>query len=129
PVERGQNVAAGAVLVKIDNQETIAKHEQALAAKVVAEAQLANINAGTRAEVIAARKAAHERAQSSVVLAQKTFDRVSQLAEHGNAPQARLDQATDTLHESERAVDQAKSAYEQAVNGYTAEERQIAAAS
>src|SRR6516162_7309215 len=128
PVERGQDVAAGAVLVKIDNPETVAKNEQALAAKVVAEAQLANINVGTRAEVIAARKAALERAQASVVLAQKTYDRVSQLAEHGNAPQARLDQATDTLHENQRAVDQAKSAYEQAVNGYTKEEREIAVA-
>jgi HlyD family secretion protein len=128
PVERGQDVAAGAVLVKIDNPETIAKNGQALAAKIVAEAQLANINAGTRAEVIAAKKAALERAQASVVLAQKTYDRVSQLAEHGNAPIARLDQATDSLHESERAVDQAKSAYEQAVNGYTKEEREIAAA-
>jgi HlyD family secretion protein len=129
PVERGQDVAAGAVLVKIDNPETVAKHEQALAAKIVADAQLANINAGTRAEVIAARKAALERAQASVVLAQKTYDRVSQLAEHGNAPIARLDQATDSLHESQRAVDQAKSAYEQAVNGYTREEREIAVAS
>src|SRR5215471_3990248 len=114
PVERGQDVAAGAVLVRIDNPETIAKNEQALAAKIVAEAQLANINVGTRVEVIAARKAALERAQASVVLAQKTYDRVSQLAEHGNAPIARLDQATDSLHESQRAVDQAKSAYEQA---------------
>jgi HlyD family secretion protein len=128
PVVRGQNVAAGAVLVRVDNPETIARHEQTLAAKIVAEAQLANINAGTRAEVIAARKAALERAQASVVLAQKTYDRVSQLAEHGNAPIARLDQATDALHESQRAVDQARSAHEQAVNGYTAEEHQIAAA-
>jgi HlyD family secretion protein len=128
PVERGENIAAGAVLVRIDNPETLAKHEQALAAKVVADAQLANIKAGTRAEVIAARKAALERAQASVILAQKTYDRISQLAEHGNAPQARLDQATDALHESQRATDQAKSAYEQAVNGYTAEERQISAA-
>src|SRR5438128_6727284 len=128
PVERGQDVAAGAVLVRIDNPETIAKNEQALAAKIVADAQLSNINAGTRAEVIAARKAAHERAQASVVLAQKTYDRVSQLAEHGNAPIARLDQATDSLHESQRAVDQAKSAYEQAVNGYTKEEHEIAEA-
>ncbi len=128
PVGRGQNVAAGAVLVKIDNPETIAKNEQALAAKGVAEAQLANINAGTRAEVIAARKAALERAQSGVVLAQKTYDRVSQLAERGNAPIARLDQVTDALHESQRAVDQAQSAYEQAVNGYTKEEREIAVA-
>src|SRR6516162_2252407 len=84
PVVRGQNVAAGAVLVKIDNPETIAKHEQALAAKVVADAQLANINVGTRVETIAARKAALERAEASVVLAQKTYNRVSQLAEHGN---------------------------------------------
>ncbi len=128
PVTRGENVAAGAVLVRIDNPENIAKREQAVAGKLVADAQLANINAGTRPEVIAARKAALERAQASVVLAQKTYDRISQLAEHGNAPQARLDQVTDSLHESQRAVDQAKSAYEQAVNGYTAEERQIAAA-
>ena len=128
PVVRGQDVAAGAVLVRIDNPETIAKNDQALAARIVAEAQLANIKAGTRAEVIAARKAALERAQASVVLAQKTHDRVSQLAEHGNASIARLDQATDSLHESQRAVDQARSAHEQAVNGYTAEERQIAAA-
>jgi len=128
PVVRGQNVDAGAILVRIDNPETLAKNEQALAAKVVAEAQRANINAGTRAEVIAARKAAMERAQASVILAQKTYDRVNQLAASGNAPQARLDQMTDSLHESQRAADQAKSAYEQAVNGYTREEHEIAEA-
>jgi HlyD family secretion protein len=47
PAGRGQKIDASAVLVKIDNPETIAKNEQALAAKVVAAAQLANINAGT----------------------------------------------------------------------------------
>jgi HlyD family secretion protein len=128
PVARGQNVAANAVLVRIDNPETIAKHEQAVAAKVVADAQLANINVGTRAEVIAARKAALERAQAGLVLAQKTYERVRVLAEQANAPQARLDQVTDGLHGAERAVDQAQSAYDQAVNGYTKEEREIAAA-
>jgi HlyD family secretion protein len=128
PVERGENVAAGAVLVKIDNPETVAKNDQAIAAKIVAGAQLANIKVGTRVEVIAARKAELERAQASVVLAQKTYDRVSQLAEHGNAPIARLDQATDSLHEAQRNVDQAKSAHEQAVNGYTKEEHEIAEA-
>jgi HlyD family secretion protein len=128
PVVRGQNVAANAVLVQIDNPETVAKNQQAVAAKIVADAQLANIHAGTRAEVIAARKAELERAQASVVLAQKTYERARDLAASGNAPQARLDQTTDTLHESERAVDQAKSNYEQAVNGYTKEEREIAEA-
>jgi len=129
PVERGQNVPASAVLVRIDNPETVAKHEQMKAAKAVADAQLANVLVGTRVETIAARKAEMERAQAALVLAQKTFDRTHTLTEQGNAPQARLDQVTDALHESERAVDQAKSAYEQAVNGYTKEERAIAKAS
>ena len=127
-VNEGQDVAAGAVLVRIDNPETIAKNEQALAAKIVAESQLANINAGTRAEVIAARKAALEQAEAGMIEAKKTYDRKSQLVQHGNAPQAQLDHATDSLHQAERAVDQAKSAHEQAVNGYTREERQIAEA-
>src|SRR6201991_647989 len=128
PVNRGQNVPAGAVLVQIDNPETLAKHAQMRAAMAVAEAQLANVLVGTRAEVIAARKAELERGQAALVLAQKTFERTNTLTGQGNAPQARLDQMTDTLHESERAVDQAKSAYDQAVNGYTREERAIARA-
>ena len=128
PVERGQDVAAGAVLVRIDNPETLAKRKQAIAAKVVAEAQLANINVGTRAEVIAARKAELERAQAAVVLAQKTFDRTSQLAREQFAPQAQLDLNKDRLEEAQKAVEQAQSAYSQAVNGYTKEEREIAVA-
>src|SRR5262249_60931538 len=40
PAQRGQDGAAGAVLVKIDNPETNAKNEQALAPKIVAEAAL-----------------------------------------------------------------------------------------
>jgi HlyD family secretion protein len=79
-------------------------------------------------ETIAARKAELERAQAALVLAQKTFDRTRILTEQGNSPQSRLDQMTDSLHENERAVDQANSAYEQAVNGYTKEERAIAKA-
>jgi len=128
PIERGQNVPANAVLVKIDNPETGAKLEQMRAAMAVAEAQLANVLVGTRVETVAARKAELQRMEAALVLAQKTYDRTHTLTEQGNAPQARLDQVTDALHEAERAVDQAKSAYEQAVNGYTKEERAIAKA-
>src|SRR6201991_2222471 len=62
PVERGRNVAANAVLVRIDNPETVAKLDQMRTAKVVSEAQLANILVGTRVEVVAARKAEMDRA-------------------------------------------------------------------
>src|SRR5580698_7618926 len=106
----------------------MAKHQQMKAAKAVAEAQLANVLVGTRVETIAARKAEMERAQSALVLAQKTFDRTNTLTQQGNAPQSKLDQVTDTLHESERAVDQATSAFQQAVNGYTKEERAVSRA-
>jgi HlyD family secretion protein len=127
-VARGENLAAGAVLIQIDNPETTAKLKQMLAAKLVAEAQLANVDAGTRPELVAVRKAAYEKAQANQVLAQKTYDRTYQLFQQGHSPQAQVDQMTDKLEESQRAVEQAKSAYDQAVNGYTREERQIAAA-
>jgi len=107
---------------------TVAKLAQARAAKVVAEAQLANINVGTRAEVIAARKAGYERAQAAAILAQQTYDRTNDLMLKGFASRQQFDQATDSLREAQKATEQAKYAYNQAVNGYTREERQIALA-
>ncbi|MBV9637626.1 MAG: biotin/lipoyl-binding protein, partial [Methylobacteriaceae bacterium] len=53
PVERGGNVAAGQLLFEIDNPELVTKLREAEAGLAVANAQLANIEAGTRAEVIA----------------------------------------------------------------------------
>ena len=50
PVERGDNVAAGQLLYEIDNPELITKLHQAEAALAVASANLAHIEAGTRAE-------------------------------------------------------------------------------
>src|SRR5262249_16308941 len=61
-------------------------------------------------------------------LAQKTFDRTSQLSREQFAPQAQLDLNKDRLEEAQKAAEQAQSAYGQAVNGYTKEEREIAAA-
>ena len=53
PVSRGDNVAAGQLLVAIDNPELVMKLREAEAAKVVAAADLARIEVGTRAEVVA----------------------------------------------------------------------------
>ena len=46
----------------------------------------------------------------------------------GFASHQQVDQVTDFLRENEKATEQAKFAYEQAVHGYTREERQIAVA-
>jgi HlyD family secretion protein len=128
PVERGDNVSAGQLLYEIDNPELTTKLKEAQAGLAVASAQLANIEAGTRAEVIAQRKAAVETASANLTLAQHTYDRVKELAGNGNAPIQRLDEVTDQLQVAQRSLDQAKAALLAAVNGYTAEERGIARA-
>src|SRR5262249_25132589 len=75
-VERGENVPADAVLLRIDNPELVAKLAEAVAAKGVADAELARIHAGTRAETVAARKAEIDRTAADVALAQQTYDRL-----------------------------------------------------
>ena len=62
-VVRGQDAAAGALLVSIDNPELVAQLRQAAAELEVAKAELARINVGTRQEIIAQRR---EKAQQTV---------------------------------------------------------------
>ncbi|MGA7325896.1 MAG: efflux RND transporter periplasmic adaptor subunit [Rhodomicrobium sp.] len=128
PVERGDNVAAGAVLYTISNPQLVTSLKQAEAVKTVAEANLANILAGTRSEVIAQRKAAVDSAAANLTLARRTFERTKTLVAEGHSPQQQLDQVTDQLEVAQRSSDQAKLAHEEAVNGYTKEERAIARA-
>ena len=128
PVERGDNVKAGQLLYEIDNPELVTKWREAQAALGVANANLANILAGTRAEVIAQKKAALDSANADLTLAQQTYNRIKELAGSGNAPLQRLDEVTNQLQVAQRGADQAKLAYEEAVNGYTKEQRGIARA-
>jgi len=72
--------------------------------KLVAERSSRMSMRGTRPELIAVRKAAYEKAQANQVLAQKTYDRTYQLFQQGHSPQAQVDQMTDKLEESQRAV-------------------------
>jgi HlyD family secretion protein len=128
PIGRGDNVVAGQVLLVIDNPELITKLHEAEAAKAVALADLARIQVGTRAEVIAARKAAVAAGEANVKLARQTYDRTKQLSEREYASVQRLDEATASLDVAQRSLDQAKLAYDEAVAGYTAEERGVAKA-
>jgi HlyD family secretion protein len=74
-VKRGQDVAAGTILLVIDNPELVAQLHEAEAEKLVADAELARINVGTRSEIIAQRKAEIDRAAADLTLAQQTFSR------------------------------------------------------
>ena len=93
PVVRGEDVAASATLLAIENPELVA----AAADKAAADAELARINVGTRSEVVAQRKAEIDRAMADLTLAQQTYNRTKQLAAAHFAPLSKLDQDTDAL--------------------------------
>ncbi|HWA46042.1 MAG TPA: efflux RND transporter periplasmic adaptor subunit [Hypericibacter adhaerens] len=128
PVARGQDVGAGTALLQIDNPELVARYNEAIAAKGVADAELARIYAGTREETVAARKAQIDRLSADVTLAQVTYERVRKLVTTKDASQQQLDQATAALQVAQRALDQGKLSYEEALNGFTPEEVKIAEA-
>ncbi len=117
PVVRGQDVAAGATLLVIDNPELIAELHEAEAEKMVADAELARINVGTRSEIIAQRKAEIDRAAADLTLARQTYNRTKQLAAAKFAPQSKLDQDMDALTLAQKRLDQANLASQEAVKG------------
>jgi HlyD family secretion protein len=129
PVSRGDNVSAGQVLLTIENQQLLTKLQEAQAARTVSLADLARIQAGTRPETIAARKAAVTAGEASLKLAHQTYDRVKQLADRDFASNQRLDEATASLDVAVTNAEQAKLAYEAAVKGATAEEIGVAKSS
>jgi HlyD family secretion protein len=98
------------------------------AARAVALADLARIEAGTRPETIAARKAAAAAAEASAQLAQQVYDRVKQLADRDFASAQRLDEATASLDVALRSAEQARLSLAAAEAGATAEERGVARA-
>jgi HlyD family secretion protein len=125
-VRRGEDVPAGAVLVRIDNPELVAKLAEAVAAKGVADAELARIHAGTRAETVAVRKAEIDRTAAALDLAQETYDRLRKLVAGQYATQQHLDEATAALQVAQRSYDQAKLGYQEATAGFTPEEVRMA---
>lgn len=129
PVDRGQNVTAGQVLVTIDNPELLTRLKEAEAARSVAQADFKRIEVGTRAEVIASRRAALEAAEANAHLAAQTYDRTKQLTNRDFASVQKLDEATATLDMARRSQQQAKLSLEEAIAGYTAEERGVAKSS
>jgi HlyD family secretion protein len=127
-VARSQDVSQGAPLIRIDNPELIAKERQSETALRVAEAELARVRAGFRAETIAVRKAEVERAEADLTLAQKTFERTRQLVMSHDSPQSQFDKDSAGLTFAERTLDQARLSYDEAVSGFTREDLNIALA-
>ena len=78
------------------------------AARTVAAADLKRIEVGTRAEVIASRKAALAATEANAHLAEQTYDRTKQLTTRDFASVQKLDEATATLDVARRSREQAR---------------------
>lgn len=128
PAARGADVAAGDVLVTIDNPELRRQLDTARAAAAVSEADLARILAGTRPEIIAQKRAAVAAAEAEATLQRKEYERTRTLTARDVASVQRLDQATASLDVAERQLAGARLALEAAEAGYTPEERGVARA-
>jgi HlyD family secretion protein len=122
----GDNVERGAVIAELESPQLVAALAAARAALSVAKADLARINS-TRPENIAARRADVDSAQADVVLAQETFDRQKQLFSTGNAPQAKLDEATRNLAMAQQRKDGADANLKLTIEGSSPEEKALAA--
>jgi len=127
-VKRGDNVTAGEELLDIESPELLAKLDEAKAGEQLAEAELARIHAGTRAESVATRKAEVDSASANVTLAQNNYQRAASLAATQVGSQQKLDEATDALRVAQRSYDQTRLAYQEAVAGFTPEEVRMAEA-
>ena len=126
-VNVGDTVQKGAVLAELESPQLGAAVAAAEAAVGVARADLARVSS-TRPENIAARRAELAAAEAYVTLSQEVYNRQAQLAQSGNVPQARVDEATRNLEAAIRKREAAEAALRLATTGASPEERALAAA-
>jgi HlyD family secretion protein len=123
----GDNVEKGATLATLESPELLAARAAAAAALGVAKADLDRVNS-TRPETIAARRAELAAAEADVKLYQESYDRQAVLIRTGTTPQQRVDEATRNLESAIRKKESSDAALQLAIEGASAEERQLAAA-
>lgn len=121
----GDAVKAGDTVIELESPQLQASLAAAQAALAVARADRDRVYS-TRAEVIEARKAELDKAQADVVLAEQSYARQRQLAQSGNAPQQRLDEAANSLQSALKAREAAQANLTLAQTGSSAEEKALA---
>jgi HlyD family secretion protein len=101
PVHRGQLVAAGDVLARLDESLELAARDARQAELEAARADLALLKAGSRREDIVSAAADVDGARASETVAKKEAERRRALALDGAIPQAEVDRADGDLQQAE----------------------------
>ena len=127
-VKEGDLVKAGDLLVKLEQTDFILGLKQAEAALATAQANLANLLAGTRPEKIEQAKAALHQAEANLVNVEKEYQRIKRLAAIEAVAPRQLDAVTAQYESALAQVKQAQEQLEMLQKGPTKEEIEVAKA-
>lgn len=127
-VERGDDVKAGQLLMKLEAPELVAQREAAQANRDQAKAQLDLSLNGTREESIRNLKATLAQAQADYRNAQDTYLRNQRVAAKGYVSAQELEQSRSTRDAAFEKVQAAKANLDEGINGDRVEQRAVYAA-
>jgi HlyD family secretion protein len=125
-VKEGDQIAAGALLVRTDSPEVAAKLAQATAGQQAAQALADKAQRGARPQELEMARLQWQRAQSAADLAQTSFKRIDGLARDGLIAAQKRDEAEANFKTSRDQALTAKAQYELVRSGARSED--IAAA-
>lgn len=127
-IERGDDVKAGQVMIKLDSPELLAQLRSAQATRDEAKAQLDQSLHGTREENIRSLRASLAQAQAELRNAQHDYDRNRSVAAKGYISKSELDSSRRSRDTAYQQVQDAKAKLDEGINGDRIELRQQYAA-
>ena len=126
--KEGDRVQKGELLLELESTEIDAKLSQAEAARSAAQAQSDKAQRGAREEQIKGAYKVWQQAQAAADLAEKTYQRVSNLFNDKVLPAQKKDEAYTQMVALQKQAEAAKSQYEMAKNGARDEDKTAAQA-
>ena len=126
--QEGDAVHKGDLLLELESTELDAKLSQAEAARLAAQAQSDKAQRGARTEQIQGAYNVWQQAQAAAELAEKTYQRVSNLYNDKVLPAQKKDEAYTQMVALQKQAEAAKSQYEMAKNGARVEDKTAAQA-
>lgn len=128
PVEVGNPVKRGQLLVQLDDREQQALLEKAGADIAEKQATLTKLQNGARPEDVAAAQATLREAEANLVYEKKTLKRYKELLSERTISQAKFDQVSTSLKTAMATRDNAREALLRLTNGTRPEDLQFAVA-
>ena len=126
--KEGDRVKKGELLLELESTEIDAKLSQAEAVRLAAQAQSDKAQRGAREEQIKGAYNVWQQAQAAADLAEKTYQRVSNLFNDKVLPAQKKDEAYTQMVALQKQAEAAKSQYEMAKNGARDEDKTAAQA-